>query len=61
MSKDLIQFIQNELRNCNLTAHKSNKLLVAATLINMNNSNAKKGTWKSFSLKYTRVNHHKML
>ena len=51
MSKDLIQFIQNELRNCNVT---SNKLLVAATLINMDNSDAKKGTGKSFSVQCTR-------
>ena len=61
MSKDLIQFIQSELRNCNVTAHKSSKLLVAATLINMDNSNAKKGTWKSYSVKCTTVNHQRML
>ena len=38
MDQDLIQFIQNEMPFCNSTAHKSDKVLVAATLQNMPDS-----------------------
>ena len=41
MDQGLIQFMQNELPYCNSTAHKSDKVLVAATLQNMPDSFSK--------------------
>jgi len=52
MDQDLIQFMQNEMPYCNATAHKSDKVLVAATLQNMADSFSKAKWVTLFSTVY---------
>jgi hypothetical protein len=52
MDQGLIQFIQNEMPFCNSTAHKSDKVLVAATLQNMSDSISKSNWVTLFSTVY---------
>ena len=52
MDQGLIQFIQNEMPYCNATAHKSDKVLVAATLHNMADSISKSNWVTLFSTVY---------